>query len=148
MAYWLLKSEPLTYSINDLQEEHQTLWDGVRNYQARNFLKQMRIGDLAFFYHSNTKIPCIVGLAKVIEENVIDPTQFDPNSPYYDAKSSPDAPRWHTVKIEFMEKFEQIISLEELKKQFSPDELILVKRGNRLSVIPVSEEVAQRILTF
>lgn len=146
MNYWLMKSEPSVYSIADLKREGQTLWDGVRNYQARNFLKQMAIDDIAFFYHSNSQPPGIVGLMKIIENQVIDPTQFDPQSDYYDPKSSVDSPRWHTVKAQFVEEFTQITTLEELKNNFSPDELLVVKKGNRLSVMPLSAEVAQKIL--
>ncbi len=148
MNYWLMKSEPSVYSITDLKREGQTLWDGVRNYQARNFLKQMAIDDLAFFYHSNTQPPGIVGVMKIVENHVIDPTQFDPQSDYYDPKSSVDNPRWHTVKAQFVEEFAQILTLEELKKHFSPDELLVVKKGNRLSVMPIPEEVAQKILAL
>jgi predicted RNA-binding protein with PUA-like domain len=146
MNYWLLKSEPDVYSIEDLKRDRISLWDGVRNYQARNFLKAMEIGDVAFFYHSNTKIPGIVGLAKIIEINLIDPTQFEVNSPYFDSKATPNSPRWYTVKVEFVEQFSAIISLEILKQTFNPEEFSLVKRGNRLSVMAVSLSVAERIL--
>jgi predicted RNA-binding protein with PUA-like domain len=148
MQYWLLKSEPTVYSIDDLAQEKQTFWDGVRNYQARNWLRQMQPNDLAFFYHSNTKIPGIVGLVKVIENNIIDPTQFDPQSKYYDPKSTQEFPRWETVKVEFQQNFNQIISLEKLKQEFSGGELLVVKKGNRLSVMPISLQVAQKILSF
>ncbi|VXD25742.1 EVE domain-containing protein [Planktothrix paucivesiculata] len=146
MNYWLIKSEPDVYSIADLKEDKTSIWDGVRNYQARNFLKQMQIGDLAFFYHSNTKPPGIVGLAKIIENNLTDPTQFDVNSPYFDPKATLNSPRWYTVKVEFVEQFSAIISLENLKQIFNPDEFGVVKRGNRLSVMPVLPSVAERIL--
>jgi predicted RNA-binding protein with PUA-like domain len=146
MNYWLIKSEPDVYSIADLQKDGQTLWDGVRNYQARNFLRQMQIGDLAFFYHSNTNPPGIVGLTKIIKSNVIDPTQFNSDSPYYDSKSSEDSPRWQTVIIEFVQVFPNIISLDTLKKTFNPDELLIVKKGNRLSVIPVADNIAKKII--
>jgi predicted RNA-binding protein with PUA-like domain len=146
MNYWLMKSEPNVYSITDLQNEGQTIWDGVRNYQARNFLRHTEVGDLAFFYHSNTNTPGIVGLMRVIESNIVDPTQFDPNSPYYDAKAKPDFPRWQTVKVEFVEIFPQIITLETLKQKFTPEQLLLVRKGNRLSVIPVAETIAKTIL--
>ncbi|MGE5658282.1 MAG: EVE domain-containing protein [Actinomycetota bacterium] len=146
MNYWLMKSEPEVYSIGDLRRDRTSLWDGVRNYQARNFLRQMSQGDLAFFYHSNTKIPGIVGLIKIVETGLADPTQFDRNSEYYDPKSSLEAPRWQTVKVEFMEEFPRAIALEELKKEFSGDQLGVVKKGNRLSVLPVSEAAAKRIL--
>ena len=143
-----MKSEPTTYSIDTLKTEGETLWDGVRNYQARNFLKQMQIGDRAFFYHSNTAIPGIVGLAEIVANLVIDPSQFDPQSDYYDPKSSPDAPRWQTVKIAFIQKCPRIITLTELKTRFSPEELGVVKKGNRLSVLPVATAIAEQILSL
>ncbi|MDJ1167974.1 EVE domain-containing protein [Roseofilum sp. BLCC_M154] len=146
MAYWLLKSEPTDYSITDLERDRTTLWDGVRNYQARNFLREMKIGDYAFIYHSNAKPPGIVGLAKVIRENVVDPTQFDPQDKHYDPKATSEHPRWQTVEIEFIQHFHRLISITDLKQQFSPEELLVVKRGNRLSVMPIIDGVAQRIL--
>ncbi len=146
MKYWLMKSEPDVYSIDDLERDRNEIWDGVRNYQARNFLKSMTLGDIAFFYHSNTKPPGIAGLMKISEEMVVDPTQFDQTSKYYDPKSTPESPRWHTVTVSYVETFEHYISLDELKSNFEPEELQVVKRGNRLSVMPISENVAQRIL--
>ncbi|WP_009632767.1 EVE domain-containing protein [Synechocystis sp. PCC 7509] len=146
MNYWLIKSEPETYSILHLKKDRQTVWDGVRNYQARNFLRQMQQGDKAFFYHSNTKIPGIVGLISVAKPQIVDPTQFDPDSKYYDPKSTPAAPRWQTVVIEFIEAFPTLISLETLKQEFSSDELWVTRRGNRLSVMPVDEVIANKIL--
>ena len=148
MNYWLMKSEPDVYSIDDLARDRNEIWDGVRNYQARNFLKSMAVGDIAFFYHSNTKPPGIAGLMKISEERVVDPTQFDKASKYYDAKSTPEAPRWHTVTVTYVETFTHYISLNELKDTFAPDELQVVKRGNRLSVMPVTESVAKRILSL
>ncbi len=141
-----MKSEPKVYSITDFQKENKTIWDGVRNYQARNFLRQMKVGDLSFFYHSNTKIPGIVGLMRIIESNVVDPTQFDRNSKYYDPKSTLESPRWQTVAVEFVEIFAKKISLEELKQKFTAEEFLLVKKGNRLSVMPVDVIVAEKIL--
>ena len=146
MNYWLMKSEPDVYSIDDLERDHNEIWDGVRNYQARNFLKSMTVGDLAFFYHSNTKPPGIAGLMKIGEEMVVDPTQFDQTNKYYDPKSNPDDPRWHTVTVTYVETFDHYVSLNELKDNFDPDELPVVKRGNRLSVMPITETVANRIL--
>ncbi|WP_016952427.1 EVE domain-containing protein [Anabaena sp. PCC 7108] len=143
-----MKSEPEVYSIADLQQQHETIWDGVRNYQARNFLRQMQLGDLAFFYHSNTNPPCIVGLMRVVKIDIADPTQFEPTSKYYDSKSTPESPRWQTVGVEFVEIFSNFISLSTLKENFSPDELLLVRPGNRLSVMPVSSAVAQKIRTL
>jgi predicted RNA-binding protein with PUA-like domain len=144
--YWLMKSEPTVYSITDLQQQGETIWDGIRNYQARNFLREMQVGDLAFFYHSNAEPPGIFGLMRIVETGIADPTQFDVNSKYYDAKSSSQSPRWQTVKVEFVEVFNYPLSLSTLKAKFSDDELLVVKKGNRLSVIPVMESVGSRIL--
>lgn len=146
--YWLMKSEPTTYSISDLQKDQVTIWDGVRNYQARNFLRQMSMGDRAFFYHSNAELIGIVGLAEVVATGIDDPTQFDPQSKYYDPKSSPAAPRWQTVKIKFLEIFPQMISLATLKQEFTPEELGVVKIGSRLSVMPTSIASAEKIKTL
>lgn len=146
MNYWLMKSEPDTYSITDLQRQHRTIWDGVRNYQARNFMRLMQPGDLAFFYHSNTNPPGIVGLMRIVETNLPDPTQFDPKSDYYDPKSTPDSPRWQTVMVEFVQIFPHILELSLLKQQFTEEELMLVKKGNRLSVMPIIPMVAHTIL--
>lgn len=144
--YWLMKSEPSVYSITDLQQQGETIWDGVRNYQARNFLRQMQVGDLAFFYHSNTEPPGIFGLMRIVESGITDPTQFDINSRYYDDKSTPKSPRWQTVRVEFVEVFTNPLFLSTLKAKFSGDELLVVKKGNRLSVTPVIESVGSRIL--
>jgi predicted RNA-binding protein with PUA-like domain len=146
MAFWLMKSEPTTYGIEDLKREGETLWDGVRNYQARNFLQAMAVGDQAFFYHSNCKPPGIVGLMTISATQVIDPTQFDPNSAYFDPKATEESPRWFTVKARFTEEFSQILALPTLKATFGPDELGVVKKGNRLSVLPVETAIAKRIL--
>lgn len=148
MNYWLMKSEPEVYSISDLKTQTETIWDGVRNYQARNFLRQMQIGDLAFFYHSNSNPPGIFGLMRVSKIDIADPTQFEPTSKYYDPKSTPESPRWQTVVVEFVESFSQPISLATLKEKFTPEKLLLVRNGNRLSVMPVPEEVAQKILAI
>ncbi len=147
-ACWLIKSEPTTYSIAHLERDRQTLWDGVRNYQARNFLQAMQPGDWAFFYHSNTEPPGIAGLAQVAAANVVDPTQFDPNSKYFDPKASPDRPRWFTVEVAHLQTFDRFLSLEWLRSQFTADELLILRRGNRLSVTPVDRPVAERLLTL
>jgi predicted RNA-binding protein with PUA-like domain len=148
MAYWLMKSEPDVYSIDDLKRDQTELWDGVRNYQARNFLTSMALGDLAFFYHSNTKPPGIVGLMKIVETQVVDPTQFDVTNKYYDPKSTPDKPRWHTVIVGYGETFKTIITLDQLKEAFTPEDLWVVRRGNRLSVMPVADAVADQLLVM
>ncbi len=143
MNYWLIKSEPDVYGIDDLQRDRSTLWDGVRNYQARNFLKAMEIGDICFYYHSNTSPPGIVGLATVIATQQVDPLQFDPQSKYYDEKSTPDKPRWITVRIEYTATFDTMLTLDDLRTQFTPEQLLVVRPGNRLSVTPVDADVAQ-----
>jgi predicted RNA-binding protein with PUA-like domain len=148
MNYWLMKSEPEVYSIADLQRWGETIWDGVRNYQARNFLRQMQEGDLAFFYNSNTNPLGIIGLMRVVKTGIADPTQFDPTSEYYDPKSSPDSPRWQTVVVEFVETFSNLILLSTLRDKFSDQELMVVRQGNRVSVMPVTEAVAKKILAM
>ena len=148
MAYWLIKSEPDVYGIDTMEREGIGIWDGVRNYQARNYLKAMQVGDYAFFYHSNAKPPGVIGLVRIVEVMVVDPTQFDPESEYFDPKSSPDAPRWHTVKCQYVETLPQIVDLETLRSHFEPDDLLVVKRGTRLSVIPVADDPAQRLLAL
>ncbi len=146
MTYWLMKSEPGVYGIKDLERDGTTLWDGVRNYQARNFLKEMKPGDRIFFYHSNTSPPGIVGIMEVAEAQVIDPTQFDQDSKYYDPKSSLEDPRWHTVAVAFVEQWSTTVTLDQLRDAFSPKELLLVRPGNRLSVMPIEGAIAQAIL--
>lgn len=143
-----MKSEPDVYSISDLQRQGFTIWDGVRNYQARNFLKSMNVGDRAFFYHSNTNPPGIVGLMEIVETMVVDPSQFEVDGEYYDPKSTPDAPRWHTIKAQYLQTFPAILSLPSLREQFSAEELLVVKQGNRLSVLPVSVKTADRVLAL
>ena len=145
MAYWLMKSEPDVYGIQHLQQEGSTLWDGIRNYQARNFMRSMDIGDRAFFYDSNAKPPGIVGLMEVIETGITDPSQFDPSHKYFDPKSSPDKPRWDCVRLQYVGTFAELLSLDALREQFSVDELPVVRNGNRLSILPVPEHSAQRL---
>ena len=146
MNYWLFKSEPDSYGIDHLAAGRTTVWDGVRNYQARNYLRSAEVGDRVIFYHSNTKPPGVAGLATVIAARVADPTQFDPGSKYFDPTSNPDDPRWVTVEVEFAEKFPTYLPLDLLREQFSGDELMLVRTGSRLSVTPVPNETAERIL--
>ena len=141
--YWLFKTEPSTYSIDDLKEAKQgkDIWDGVRNFQARNFLRDdVKKGDLVFIYHSSCKIPGIAGLAKVIREKCPDPTSWDKLSSYYDPKSTKENPRWFMVEISFVKKFKSFISLELLKSIKELNDFQLLKKGNRLSIMPVSKE--------
>ena len=144
--FWLMKSEPDAYSIDNLKRDKFTLWDGIRNYQARNFMRKMAIGDKVFFYHSNCKPPGIVGFMEVMELNIVDPTQFQKESRYYDPKSSPDQPRWDCVKLKYLFKANKFLSLPELKTLFNDEELLLVKKGNRLSIIPIEIKIAELIL--
>jgi predicted RNA-binding protein with PUA-like domain len=143
--HWLMKSEPDVYGIHTLEQEGSTLWDGIRNYQARNFMRSMQVGDLAFFYHSNTKPPGIVGLMEVIETGLTDPSQFDRTSKYFDPSSKPEEPRWDCVRLAYRRTFPRLISLDELREHFMPEQLAVVRRGNRLSILPVEEEAAKRI---
>lgn len=145
-----MKSEPNTFSIDDLATRPQQTepWDGVRNYQARNFMREMAVGDLVFFYHSNTNPPGIVGIAKVVREAYPDPTQFDMDSDYYDAKATVDKPRWDLVEVQFVEKFAEIITLSELKASPALNDMALTRKGNRLSVMPVSKQQWQAILAL
>ena len=144
--YWLMKSEPDAYSIDTLKKDGVTIWDGIRNYQARNFMRKMAIGDKIFFYHSNCKPPGIVGFMEVIDLNIIDPTQFEKESKYFDPKSSHEKPRWDCVKVKYLFKAAKILSLPELKIMFNEEELLLVKKGNRLSIIPVKKGIAKLII--
>ncbi len=144
--YWLMKSEPDVYGIQQLKEDSTTLWDGIRNYQARNFMRSMNVGDQAFFYHSNCKPPGIVGMMEVNKTSLIDPTQFDSNSKYYDPKSPLDKPRWDCVQLRYLGIFIKPISLDELKKIYTPEDIQVVRKGNRLSILPVSRKTAKHLL--
>ncbi len=144
--YWLMKSEPDAYSIKDLRNEVETLWDGIRNYQARNFMRLMKVGDQAFFYHSNTKPPGIVGLMEIIDTNLVDPYQFDTNSKYFDTRSNKENPRWDCVKTRYICEFSNMITLKELSETYTPEELTLVRKGNRLSIMPVKKDIAVELI--
>lgn len=146
MAFWLMKSEPDVYGIDHLQRDGTTLWDGIRNYQARNFMRSMAVGDQAFFYHSNAKPPGIVGLMEVIETGLTDPSQFDTDSKYHDPRSKPESPRWDCVRLRYVRHFPTMISLDQLRSRFSVEELAVVRQGNRLSILPVSEASAATLL--
>jgi len=148
MAHWLMKSEPDVYGIDDLCRDGTTLWDGIRNYQARNFMRSMAVGDQAFFYHSNTHPPGIVGLMEVVETHLVDPSQFDPSSKYFDPAAKLEQPRWDCARLRYLRHFPQQLTLETLRNSFSPEELGVVKRGNRLSILPVPEPTATRLLAL
>lgn len=146
MTWWLMKSEPDVYGIHHLQQEGSTLWDGIRNYQARNFMRTMQPGDLAFFYHSNAKPPGIVGLMEVLETGLTDPSQFDPASNYHDPASKPEAPRWDCVRMGYRRTFARQLSLDDLREHFDAESLPVLRRGNRLSILPVSDASAARLV--
>src|SRR5580698_7261223 len=145
MNHWLLKSEPGTFSIDDLAAapRRTTAWDGVRNFQARNTLRDsMKKGDLAFFYHSSCAVPGIAGIVSIVKEGYPDKTAFDAKDDHYDAGSKPDAPRWFAVDVKLVRKFERIITLDELRQHAAKalKDFVLLRRGNRLSVMPVTKK--------
>ncbi|MCZ8157587.1 MAG: EVE domain-containing protein [Leptospira sp.] len=141
MRYWLFKTEPDVFSIEDLQREKISFWEGVRNYQARNYLRDdVKEGDKVLFYHSNANPPCIVGIAEIVESGIPDPHQFDPNSKYFDPKAKVSEPRWYGVKLKLLQKFKQQISLSELKANVGLAEMIVVQKGSRLSIQPVTKK--------
>lgn len=149
MQYWLMKSEPDVYGIDDLARQRRKTdhWDGIRNYQARNFMRdQMRRGDQAFFYHSNCDEPGIVGIMEIAKEAYPDFTAFDPDEKYYDPKSDPKEPRWYMVDVKFSRKFERTITLKELKEHNALQDMRLLQRGNRLSILPVTKKQWHYIL--
>jgi predicted RNA-binding protein with PUA-like domain len=138
MAHWLMKSEPSVYSIDDLRRDGSTSWGGVRNYQVRNmFRDDFRPGDTAFFYHSGCDVPGIVGVMRVQGRAYPDPTQFDPRSGYHDPRSRLEDPAWLTVDVKFQRKFRRTVTLEELRGQVALADLLVLRRGSRLSVTPV-----------
>lgn len=142
MAYWLMKSEPEEFSFSDLYQRNgrREPWDGVRNYQARNYMRdEMKLGDRIFFYHSNCELPGIVGIAKVVREAYPDHTAFDPDDKHYDPKSKPEAPTWMMVDVGYVRKLKRVIPLTELKACPELEGFALVRKGNRLSVMPVDE---------
>lgn len=149
MNYWLIKSEPHVFSFDDLMNAPQQTspWDGVRNYQARNFMRDdMKKGDKILYYHSSTKIPGIVGIAEVASDPYADPTQFDKKSDYFDEKASKDEPRWILVDVKAIEKLPRLITLNEIKSEGRLADMRLVQRGNRLSVMPVAKKEYETIL--
>lgn len=147
MAYWLMKSEPDVFSIDDLARAKKTAWEGVRNYQARNFMRDaMRLGDLVLFYHSSADPSGAAGVAKVASRAYADPTQFDRKSEYFDPKSTPDDPTWMLVDVSFVEKFAEVLPLAVLKKSKKLENMPLLKPGQRLSVQPVAEAEFREVL--
>ena len=151
MNYWLMKSEPEEFSIDDLRNRPGKTepWDGVRNYQARNMLRdEMKKGDLAFFYHSNCDEPGIVGIMTINCEGYPDPTAFNPEEKHYDPKCNPDKPRWFLVDVKFEKKFKRTISLSELRDHKTLQNMKLLQKGNRLSVMPVTKKEWDYILSL
>lgn len=149
MNYWLIKSEPDAFSIDDMERAQTEPWDGIRNYQARNFMRdQMQIGDLVLFYHSNAKPPGVVGVVKVDSKPYPDYTAWDKNAKYFDPKSQEENPRWLMVDFTFIEKFKTMISLHALKDDPQLEGMITLKKGSRLSITPVDASHFKRILTL
>ncbi len=140
MNYWLMKSEPEVFSIDDLAEApgQTTCWDGVRNYQARNFMKSMEIGDQVFFYHSNADPSCIAGIAEVVRQAYPDHTALDPHDHHFDPKATPEKPIWEMVDLRFVRKFARPLALEDLRPVAGLEKMELLRRGSRLSVQPVT----------
>ncbi|MFO7892727.1 MAG: EVE domain-containing protein [Longimicrobiales bacterium] len=146
--YWLMKSEPDVYSIDDLEADGETMWDGVRNYQARNFMRDdMEEGDRVLFYHSNASPPGVVGVAEVVKEGYPDPTARDPDSDYYDEKATEEDPRWYMVDIAFVRKLPRMVTLHEMKDEAALEDMVVTGRS-RLSVQPVEEEHFEHVLAM
>ena len=140
MAYWLMKSEPDEFSIKDLQKIGEARWDGVRNYQARNFMRAMAVGDLFFFYHSSCPEPGIAGIGRICEAAYPDPTALDPQSHYFDPKASAEKNPWSALQVAHVHTFPKVITLDYLKQQSALSDMPLVQKGSRLSVMPVTAE--------
>lgn len=148
MSYWLFKTEPDAFGIDDLKgrPDQTEPWDGVRNYQARNFLRDdVAVGDKVFIYHSSCKLVGIAGVAEVVKAGYPDETQFNPESDYYDPKATPEAPRWYRVDVRFVEKFSQVLTLKTIKEQPDITDIGLVKKGGRLSIMPVEPKEWQKL---
>jgi len=147
MAYWLMKSEPDAFSIDDLKRVGTEPWDGIRNYQVRNMIRdRMKPGDQAFFYHSNTKVPAIVGMMEIVTDGYPDDTAYDPDAKYYDPKDSPENPRWYRVDVRYIRHFERPVTLAQMREDPALADMPLVRKGNRLSVMPLTEAHWQHIL--
>lgn len=146
MNYWLMKSEPDVFSIDDLKKVNVEPWTGVRNYEARNLMRdKMEVGDQVLFYHSNAKVPGVVGIAEVASKPYADPTQFDEHDKYFDPKASLDNPRWQLVDVRYIRHLPDVVSLKEIKSNSALSDMVLVKRS-RLSVSPVQKEEFEEIL--
>ena len=136
--YWLMKSEPESYGIDHLKKDRKTSWNGVRNFQARNYMRQMRVGDEVLFYHSNCKVPGVYGIAKVVKQAYPDQTQFDPKSDYYDKRATKEKPIWDLVDIAFVKKFDVPVTLSDIRADSTLGKMMILQKGSRLSVTPVS----------
>jgi predicted RNA-binding protein with PUA-like domain len=148
MQRWLMKTEPDTFSIDDLRARKVEPWNGVRNYQARNFIRTMQRGDEVMIYHSSCPVPGVAGLAKVASAPYPDPGQFDPKDPYFDSGSDRGNPRWTLVDVRFVRKLKRTITLDEIKALRNLGDFALTRRGNRLSVLPVAEPQWRAILAL
>lgn len=147
MKYWIFKSEPSTYSIDDMMRDVTTYWNGVRNYQARNFLRDdVKIGDQVLFYHSSCEVPAVVGLCEVVKNGYPDFTAFNPKSEYFDPKIKMKEPTWFMVDIKFVKKFRNPVTLQNIKSNPKLKNLKLVQKGNRLSIIPITKDEFDEIL--
>ncbi len=144
--YWLMKSEPDVYSIHDLERDTTEPWDGVRNYQARNFMREMKLGDYALFYHSNAKPSGIAGVCEISKEAFPDHTQFDPDSKYFDPKSTVEEPRWQMVEVKYVEAFDDVIPLADLKVEPALEGMWVIRKGLRISVTPVEKQHFKQVL--
>lgn len=149
MRHWLMKTEPNVYGIDDLEREGKSHWEGVRNYQARNFMRdEMRVGDKVLFYHSNAKPPGVVGIAEVCSKPYPDFTAWDPKSKYFAPKTSQENPVWMMVDVKFVKKFPRIISLDEIRKIPECSDMLLIKKGQRLSIQPIEKRHFEAIRKF
>ena len=146
MRYWLMKTEPESFSIDDLKRLKKDAWSGVRNYQARNLMKEMKVGDRVLFYHSSTTPPGVAGLAKIVAEAHPDETQLEKKGPYFDPKATKAKPIWYCVDVGFVKKFSRLIPLEELRGVKALKNMVLLERGSRLSVQPVTEKEFEAII--
>lgn len=143
--YWLLKNEEADYSIDDFKKDKKSLWDGVRNYQARNFIREMKSGDSFIYYHSNGNPSGAAGLGKIVSEPYPDPTQFQKKSKYYEPRATKKEPAWTTVDVQFVKKFKNLVPLEDIKKNKKLKGIIVAKKGNRLSVSPINKQYFDEI---
>jgi len=146
--YWIMKCEPSVYSIDDLKRDGETTWEGVRNYQARNFINQMARGDRAFFYHSNATPPGIAGVMTIVSEPYPDLTALDPEHRYYEPASTPENPRWASITVSYESTFSSLISIDQLRGYSELSDLMILRKGNRLSVTPITKEAFDLIMNL